>query len=74
MVEAGDADRAIDLKLAYEVLSKTFPLQGKGTITIGGTQAARPWLSAFHSRPKNSRMRPKSSPPEIDNYGGDSVL
>ncbi len=39
-VLAGDADRAVDMKLSYRVLSKSFPWQGSGVIAVSGSQAA----------------------------------
>ncbi len=40
MVQSGDPDHGIDMKLSYQVLSKSFPMQGKGTLTVSGSQAA----------------------------------
>ena len=40
VVQSGEPDRGIDMKLSYQVLSKSFPLQGKGIITVSGSQAA----------------------------------
>jgi type II secretion system protein N len=39
-VETTDQGQNVDIKLAYEALSKAFPLKGKGTIVISGSQAA----------------------------------
>ncbi|MGD0486645.1 MAG: type II secretion system protein GspN [Syntrophorhabdales bacterium] len=40
VVQSGEPDRGIDMKLSYQVLSRSFPLQGKGIITVSGSQAA----------------------------------
>ncbi len=39
-VETTDQGQNVDIRLAYDVLSKAFPLKGKGTIVISGNQAA----------------------------------
>ncbi len=39
-VETTDTGQNIDIKASYEVLSKAFPLKGKGVITISGNQAS----------------------------------
>jgi type II secretion system protein N len=40
VVQSGEPDRGIDMKLSYQVLSRSFPLQGKGIITVSGSQTA----------------------------------
>jgi hypothetical protein len=40
VAQTGEPDHGIDLKLSYQVLSRSFPFQGKGTITVTGSQAA----------------------------------
>ncbi len=40
VVQPGEPDHGVDLKLSYQVLSKSFPFQGKGVITVTGSQAA----------------------------------
>jgi hypothetical protein len=40
VVQSGESDRGIDMKLSFQVLSRSFPLQGKGIITVTGSQAA----------------------------------
>jgi len=40
MVDTEGSEHALDMKLSYEVLSKAFPLKGKGTILVSGNQAA----------------------------------
>jgi type II secretion system protein N len=40
VVQSGEPDRSIDMKLSYQVLSRSFPLQGKGIITASGSQTA----------------------------------
>src|SRR5208337_4121348 len=40
VVDTDESEHALDMKLSYEVLSKTFPFKGKGTITVSGSQAA----------------------------------
>lgn len=39
-METTEAGQVIDIKASYEVLSKTFPMKGKGSITISGNQAS----------------------------------
>jgi type II secretion system protein N len=39
-MEATDAGQVIDIRASYEVLSKAFPMKGKGNITISGNQAS----------------------------------
>jgi type II secretion system protein N len=40
VVQSGEPDHSIDMKLSYQVLSRFFPLQGKGIITVSGSQTA----------------------------------
>ena len=40
VVQSGEPDHSIDMKLSYQVLSRFFPLQGKGIITVSGSQIA----------------------------------
>ncbi len=40
VVQSGEPDHSIDMKLSYQVLSRSFPLQGKGIITVSGSQIA----------------------------------
>ena len=40
VVDMEESEHALDMKLSYEVLSKAFPLKGKGSITVSGSQAA----------------------------------
>jgi type II secretion system protein N len=39
-VQLGETDGAIDMKLSYRVLSRSFPLQGSGTLTVSGSPAS----------------------------------
>jgi type II secretion system protein N len=40
VVQSGETDQDIDMKLSYRALSKSFPLQGSGTLTVSGSPAA----------------------------------
>ena len=52
LVESGDTDQTIDMKLSYEALSQIFPLKGKGLITISGSRKARVVVIAPQEAPK----------------------
>lgn len=39
-VDTTEGGQTIDVKASYEVLSRTFPIKGKGSITISGNQAS----------------------------------
>ena len=39
-VETTDTGQNVDIKASYEVLSRNFPLKGKGVIAISGNQAS----------------------------------
>ena len=44
-LQKGETDDAIDMRLSYRALSKSFPLQGSGALIVSGTQTA-PVVSA----------------------------
>ncbi|MGD0228955.1 MAG: type II secretion system protein GspN [Syntrophorhabdales bacterium] len=57
VVESGESDR-VDLKLAYEVLSGAFPIQGKGLIAVSGNQAAPVVTITFPNQEKPANGAP----------------
>ena len=52
LVESGDTDQTIDMKLSYETLSQIFPVKGKGLITISGSRKAPVVVIAPQEAPK----------------------
>ncbi len=58
-VEPLDTEQSLDISLSYEALTKTFPLKGKGAISIKGSQTA-PLVSVSSNTPEKPTENTKS--------------
>lgn len=62
-VESGEAEQTINMKLSYEGRSAAFPLRGKGTINITGSQSAPIVSVAFLDAPKGPENLKQAAAP-----------
>jgi len=56
-VATTDMGQTLDIKASYEVLSKAFPIKGKGVITIGGNQASPTIVFSSALQPAGEALR-----------------
>lgn len=62
-VESGEPEQTIDMKLSYEGRSAAFPLKGKGTINITGSQSAPIVSVASPDAPKGPEEMKQAAAP-----------